>query len=50
MEYDANVLFAHVSALREAREKDPHRPFDGALKVRASVWRMAEIVLLSVEE
>lgn len=33
VEYDANVFYAHVSALREAREKDPKCPFDGALKV-----------------
>lgn len=32
-EYDANVFYAYVSALREARAKDPECSFDMALKV-----------------
>ena len=31
--YEANVFYAHVSALREAREKSPACPFDVALRV-----------------
>lgn len=41
-EYEANVFYAHVSALREARQKAPACPFDLALKVA-----LADLVSLS---
>lgn len=34
--YEANVFYAHVSALREARQKAPTCSFDVALRVRYS--------------